>query len=470
MTSFFLAICLASFGQSPRPGDLEVDDLPYHSPAPAFIEAALRLAGAKAAPPEVVERIGLQLGTERRHSFADICRTLRSPVWRHRHQSILRAALGREATPAELLIYHADFDPAAAAGEEIDRLKRRASVSRAQISGTVVNPQGVPVAAALVLASGESSPVRTDAAGRYSIETLLRRHEKATVTAFVDGFGAKAEETIKWTGEKLTRDLALPSPKPFRLRVREKGGIPIELASVEVTLGEATLGADTGPEGVAAFPLAPETEEDARFVEFDVRRAGFIRARAVRPIPPDRSIDVELSPAVVLKGRVLDDEGKPAGGAWVQLRRPRESRAVAIAFADPRGRFSIDAESPERWFVVAEVPGKTIAHLRLGDDFEKPGPVEVRAPTGDKIAGRVLFANGKPAAGARVRLGHVDENDSGRMPSLRAWTDAEGRFELGPAPTDMKYNVQATFQSDERLTAGFKRAEAGEREVVVYLR
>jgi hypothetical protein len=142
-------------------------------------------------------------------------------------------------------------------------------------------------------------------------------------------------------------------------------------------------------------------------------------------LPPAGAAVVSLQPAAPLRGRVLDETGRPAGGLAVSYYPGGLESATG-----PDGSFVIEA-TPEP-FLAGEVSIATRARsglLRLpACRFpEAPGGA-IRMPIRG-IEGRVVEDDGTPAEGARVYAGRSS------LPDLR-WVepdtvaDRDGRFTL----------------------------------------
>jgi hypothetical protein len=113
----------------------------------------------------------------------------------------------------------------------------------------------------------------------------------------------------------------------------------------------------------------------------------------------------------------------------------RATSTAVLATADHVGRFSLRALGPGAISLVA----------RRGDEAGRLGPVD-RGPRGDedarglvvrlergaRIVGRIQWASGRPAAGMEVVA--VVLGPGGATNDLRATTDREGGYALGPLP------------------------------------
>jgi len=176
----------------------------------------------------------------------------------------------------------------------------------------------------------------------------------------------------------------------------------------------------------------------------EIRAPGYGRAivaRAeTRKDPEAAPIEVRLSPAARLQGRVLDKlHGTPIAAARVHRFTPRESRgpwiesesgAAADTSTDASGAFAFDGLALEPLCLAIEAPGFAP---------RVDGPIEIRAANdlrqielvgGATLRGILRDAAGKALAHEPVS---VSANGGALGPHYRSWdleTDGEGRFEL----------------------------------------
>lgn len=263
----------------------------------------------------------------------------------------------------------------------------------------------------------------------------------------------------------------LPGPA-LRVAVAEAGGGPVEHARVRarVEVAPLTLEREARREDGAhtLLNLPPGGE-----VTLLVEAAGYLSHRATLPeLSEDREVRVELEPAVRIAGRVTDGDGRPVPGARVtavadaaggddgeteEQRLARRARAALgrtegdaggpsrgdqTRYADADGRFvleglvrggvyhvSCSAEGYAPWWDEA-VP--TVG--RGGDGHRELAVVLER---GAVVEGRVLYDDGTPVEGARVRAVRVtaDPQDPGHFEATpeaqrQAETDERGRYRL----------------------------------------
>lgn len=160
-------------------------------------------------------------------------------------------------------------------------------------------------------------------------------------------------------------------------------------------------------------------------------------------------LPVSFTRGASVTGRVLLPGGEPAAGATVRVRpagemerffygRPREGVAA------PDGTFALVGIRPAKVKIIAELAAyrpATSAELTLADGTVLEG-LELTLEAGAVLAGRVLLANGEPAAGASVWVRGGPR--SSFWPNLEhTRTDGQGRFRVGGLEED-EYTLIAT--------------------------
>ncbi|HVJ79803.1 MAG TPA: hypothetical protein VNC50_01940, partial [Planctomycetia bacterium] len=309
----------------PRPGDLDVEYVPVDHPSPAYVEALLRTLGERNPAPAEVDRLASFFLESHSNSFSAVCRLSTSSFWRPRSERILTAANGRRPAPAEIVEFHAELDPTADEAEEIAGLKAQASSPRAVVRGIVTDADDRPVAGALLTGDLGFEPVRTDEQGRYSSRARLKQGEYVTLNVSAEGHAAGGGDTAPWNEhDSLVFDIKLRRPRTVRLTLRDEHKQPIELAAVTLSVKETTLKGVAGPDGVATFTNAPALDEDSSDeANVEILRRGFPAHRQSAKGFVAGSLEITVPPFKPLRGRVLRENGKPAGGAWVQSRNRR---------------------------------------------------------------------------------------------------------------------------------------------------
>jgi len=216
-----------------------------------------------------------------------------------------------------------------------------------------------------------------------------------------------------------------------------------------------------------------------------------IRRTANNAVPQPNPASADTTGTFVVRGRVLDPDGKPVAGAEIYVRHfaeiqwlsidpmaVRQKGRVAVADGDGRFHFDIDKtlgdgpfDGSPRWLkaqIAAAAPRFAPAWIEAGDVVKKGEATLQLARDDVPVRGRVLDSQGRPVAGVVVRIqliwevkdgvdldamlasGELDENhvarDYGlyqRAPTWQAdpaplwpggrdaWTTgADGRFEV----------------------------------------
>ena len=151
---------------------------------------------------------------------------------------------------------------------------------------------------------------------------------------------------------------------------------------------------------------------------------------------------VELAALVNVKGFVVDEAGRPLGGAQLDLYRPNPSEAIVgarmIFTTPPSGAFSVQAfAQPDEVFDAPTASMASALKVRLHDrptrtfDLRRLSDAErlewrIVLPKGHRVAGRLVDEGGHPLEAATVSISFGDPE------ALREGrTDAAGRFEAG---------------------------------------
>ena len=173
--------------------------------------------------------------------------------------------------------------------------------------------------------------------------------------------------------------------------------------------------------------------------------------------------DLPLGPAEAVTIRVRDDRDDPCPSATVTLHRVVEDRGLlpdtwgwrAAAFSAPppaepefrgapdaKGALAFPAVPPGEWLVLAAAPGFTTARERIlvAEGYRRE-PVDLRMRRGLVLEGRVLQADGTPAAGIRVRGCTTDWGEEARRTTtaVDAVSGGNGEFRLEGVP---RYGLQ----------------------------
>ncbi len=176
---------------------------------------------------------------------------------------------------------------------------------------------------------------------------------------------------------------------------------------------------------------------------------------------------------ITLEGQIVDSMGKPVPRAQVYLREqpfswtastghPTETRNIAQTASDADGRFVLrEVALPPSHFLRTEIfPLDIVVHAsgfalawRHLEAAEQGRGLRIALAPEAQVQGRLIDAQGKPVAGAPVKVAEVARLDQEKMAWLGSpgfvdlrWshlplttrTDAEGRFVLRGLPADAR--------------------------------
>jgi protocatechuate 3,4-dioxygenase beta subunit len=188
----------------------------------------------------------------------------------------------------------------------------------------------------------------------------------------------------------------------------------------------------------------------------------------IAPVPGEH-VDLELAVlrGATLRGRVSGESGAAIEDVLVEARRKGALGdalgALGSARSDAQGSFELLNVTPGTIELRASHEGYRAARSKLPAellDGQVVDGLELVLDRGASIAGRVLFADGPPAAGADVRVAPdlsqitgMDGRSIARAGKATAQADAEGRFDVSGL-TDVAYQVRASLEVEEGERAG----------------
>ncbi len=249
-------------------------------------------------------------------------------------------------------------------------------------------------------------------------------------------------------GERGVLDLLLEPAATVSGRVLDPEGRParawIDVARESGAL--VTRHAWTDAEGRFTLRTVPPGKQVVLQAYADAGR-GRSRPFEAKPGEEVAGIEVRLaSPGDrVLRGRVLDADGSPCPVASVLAAplgeyRPApewpprpDTQAVAV---DSEGRFRLLLRSSrDRWLLRATARGRLPAEqlVEVPEGGEVP-EVVLSLAIGDSIEGRVLRADGSPAAGVPVAAASPGRAAGASPPPPVTASDGEGRFRIDGLP------------------------------------
>jgi uncharacterized GH25 family protein len=314
---------------------------------------------------------------------------------------------------------------------------------------TVTGADGKPLPRAAVVAQpvsvmfmrGAWAPVAerlsTDARG-----VAVAHRGKGRVDVAIGAAGYALVEQKGISGGSL--HLALRREPSRELLVVNPGGRPIAGAVVLATPSYAPL-AISDAAGRVALPLA--AKESLGIVVEDGAGA---RARlTLQPLVPGerpRPQRVQLERTAALAGRVIDAESRqPIAGAVVYSAQHLDSWTLT----DRAGGYTVERMPVQgRVWLQAMAAGHfgANADLALVEGASRPAPT-LALPPASALSGSVTDPKGKPLSDVEVEAAEVQSGPRmmfrARGPvSVRARTDARGRFRLSPLSTDSPQSVR----------------------------
>ncbi|SIO58624.1 Carboxypeptidase regulatory-like domain-containing protein [Singulisphaera sp. GP187] len=304
-----------------------------------------------------------------------------------------------------------------------------------KIVGRVLDEDGKPIAGASVglrtsgsIFSGSALWEKCSADGRYSYDGKPFGRT-GRLAARAPGYQDQEREDV------VALDAAVPTEINFTLRPDPRKGSTATAKTVAKALNRRTVSGtivDSDRKPVAGAVVrwdllvssdsVPETNSDAegafRLENVpDAANVLSVMAKGLAPaFPPvesggDLQVTVELKRGVTIRGRVVDEEGKPIEGVRVvpQIDNPKPNWAGFVyldtlqAETDRDGKFTLEG-MPEnvRCDVVAE--GRSAARQRpLSPSDESKNEVVLLG--GGAIRGRVVDPLGNPVKNFRVQVG-----------------------------------------------------------------
>ena len=340
------------------------------------------------------------------------------------------------------------------------RLRRRT-----RVDGTVLAPDGQPVAGAKVF-YGEGRgygnsipPVKTDDHGRFTFG--VKPGTMTNLIAQAPGFAPTLEPVKIGTGARRVY-LTLSRAHSVRGRVVDPSGKPIACASVRL-FWFGSEGADRSF-FEAAFAHSLTTSDDGRFEWTDapwqrssrrsLRRR--VRLEGETCLTSDIDQDIVLVPPTTVLGTVVDGEtGKPVEGFSLTLAAQWKPADPLIwqrgwSFGEqtksPPGSFETTISSPaHRYRIQVQADGYLAEESELFEPDGKSHALTYRLIRGEPIRGTIYNPDGSTARDGFVHVvpAHRDGwieylaypdgvRDRDRARSVHAKIEADGSFSLPP--------------------------------------
>ena len=310
-------------------------------------------------------------------------------------------------------------------------------------SGRVLDDHRRPLAGAWVWPPEDpGAAVRSDARGVYQLEESAAAGDVQGAAA---GYFLAGTETGT-AGSALPTLRFEPAP-PVTGTVVDEQGHPVAGALVRIL----PVSYDKDREWPRVWTRATG---DFRFGgqialgvgQIAVRQPGFAPA-SLSPVPlPSSGLRIVLRRGTTATGRVVDEAGRPAAGAVVELVRSNEESLGRAAVMED-GSFSLPHLPPGHAELRIERPGAAPFRRRQIDvpdalDVPDGGTFDlgrILAPAGATLSGRVTDSGGHPLSGVAVWLRAGDGGEWGREPATT--TGADGAFAVAGLPPNEELEV-----------------------------
>ncbi len=344
-------------------------------------------------------------------------------------------------------------------------------VAGAEVSGVVIDSTGSGVAGVNVFVkggdprAGESTVTAKD--GSFRLGMLAPR--TVDLRAWGEGYPTAAVDGVELSTAEPLRDLEIVLPDGGRLSgvVVDTAGEPIEAADVRlkpVAEGRYEVGRNARTDADGRFSILGLTPGES--YTGTVRHHAWVPAGISPFEAPEGTIELDplvLTAGTTLRGSVVDLAGEPVADARLEVRvvqseyplhRRNDSRTSKGTDANDQGSFEIRRFGEGTYRIRIRAPGfarfesEPIALSGNGDIVEQ----DFTLGRGQRIGGEVVDHEGRPVAGAAIRV----TGPSGGT-SARASSDDAGRFVVrGLAPGTYRVSASRLFLGDavEKVDAG----------------
>lgn len=340
---------------------------------------------------------------------------------------------------------------------------------------------GKPVAGARVTAILTAGSRHADALSQADGSFVMRHAPPGEVVFTAAPYAVLAPKKFTMPKVNATVELEVKRQGSLRGLVTARGGKPVVGANVKVSSGLQFFETTSGPDGrylEAGLPAGTWT-----VLADSVRVGGFVEVKGVKLADgEDKELDLALSSAATISGRVVSAEGTPVPGAvvvYVHTVTSDEGRSVA----DADGQFFCTQMTGGGEYLpkvypsqVSRTPyapaGAPFAPLELADGSAQVEGVTLAVKYERlSVSGRVVDPSGTPIPDAKVRAMAVAAGEAPRfnqfteLPS--ASTDAQGAFTVEPL-TSGTWALQA--RTPEGAEAIAPAVAAGSKDVVITVR
>jgi RNA polymerase sigma factor (sigma-70 family) len=343
---------------------------------------------------------------------------------------------------------------------------------QAVILGKVVDEAGKPVAGATVTAVGEkkSLPVKSAADGAFRLPLGSSADDGLYATLLVQGTGGQLGYLAVYQQKPAPVQVVLKAPHPLVVRVTDGAGKPVSGAPVYFLGNMRRLaGGRTGAEGRWSGSVPADARDWSVFahkgkVGFDYASGRPALRAGKEPGPVPGQVRLTLDGARTLRIKTVDRQGKPIPGVkvgpWYIHKPGREEDVNLSGTSDLWPATGADGAATLDWLPARTAHGLSIlAHC---EDHYPPDHATIipqDRPTDEltitllpleRLSGRVTHADGRPAAGIRVRANGQGAGHNRFHRTTR--TGADGRYSL-KVYSEQAYIVAVT---EERVAAPYR--------------
>lgn len=357
--------------------------------------------------------------------------------------------------------------------DEVTLRLRAAPTLRGHVMRTGKPVAGATVAAILTIGSGHAGAL-SQADGSF----VMRRAPVGEVIFTAAPWAVLAPKKFTMPKTNATVELEVKGQGSLHGLVTARGGKPVVGANITVSAGLQSIDTTSGPDGrYLAAGLAAGTWT---VLAESVSVGGFVELKGIKIADgEERALDLALSSAATISGRVVSAEGAPVPGAVVNYSHTvtgDQGRSVT----DADGRFVCTQMTGGGEYLpkvfpsqVSRTPyapaGAPFAPVKLADGSAQVEGITLAVKYERlSISGRVVDPSGAPIPDARVRAQAMAGNEPPRfnqfseLPS--ALTDAQGAFSIEPL-TSGTWALQA--RAGEGAEAIAPAVTAGSKDVII---
>jgi protocatechuate 3,4-dioxygenase beta subunit len=206
-----------------------------------------------------------------------------------------------------------------------------------------------------------------------------------------------------------------------------------------------------------------------------LNEAGQQFLRAIEPSgdKPSPPLEFTVSKGVTFTGRVLDPDGKPVELTGVESLRPLPAGSQLSWTAKGNGEFLVSGLKPQERYALGFLNRERLLAAKVSLSppraGEKPAALEIRLQPAGSVSGRVIGGDGKPVAGAVVRLRTKEETRGGTYFAVAGEptvTDPEGKFTHRGLLPGWDYFVQVNAEGYAENSTLLKGAAAGQQKTL----